>query len=206
MLIASTGNINGCEFTASGEGTANPSTGVIQFSAEFTEIPAKADPFGSLLAILILPTSMFGMEIDNAVNLLTLSGGSFEFIQHVGGDGVSARADGTLARRPSGEFLWISRAEGYVNTGEIRSVDPFDAVMIPNGPGSVKESICLPLNTRTGRHLITIFREFSLGSASELPGLQLRRMTLEPDIRASSVAVAIDTAIIPFARAYLRSR
>ncbi|MDX3537881.1 hypothetical protein PV721_26690 [Streptomyces sp. MB09-01] len=196
--IDSRGSINGIEFTAEGSGSADPSRGLIEFGVAFHPTPPGADTFGALLSILIIPTAIFGRELDESFNLLTLANGSFQFRQDVAGEGVAARSFGEVKGGGRGSFNWSSRADGFVEMEGVSSVEPFDAVMIPQGAGKMIESLSIPILCSTGRRLVTIVRQFTFAPDADLPGLQLRRMILEPTIGIGSVSVKIQADIMPF--------
>ncbi|MFI1508117.1 hypothetical protein [Streptomyces sp. NPDC020597] len=192
------------EFTAEGSGSVDPSRGFVEFSVEFRPPPPRADTFGSLLSILIIPTTGFGREFDGSVNLLTLTNGSFQFRQDVASEGVSVRSVGEVSRAGDSLFHWSSQADGSVELEGVSAVEPFDAVMIPQGAGKIAESLSIPVISATGRRLVTIFRQFTFAPDTDLPGLQLRRMVLKPTIGMSSISVQIQADIMPFNLAHSR--
>ena len=104
LTISSSGNINSVDFSATGSGTADVTSGLIQFAMTFDRIPPRANPFGSLLAMLIWDTTIHGKEEAGAVNLLSLSNGPYEFVQHSGGDAVSAKAKGEISKTGPHEY------------------------------------------------------------------------------------------------------
>jgi hypothetical protein len=196
--INSRGNLNGVDYAAKGSGTADPSLGLIEFGVSFYPTPPGADSFGSLLSILIIPTSGFGREIGNTVNLLTLTNGTFQFRQDVAADGIAATSTGKMDRVGTESFHWDSHAGGVVELEGVTGVDPFDAVMIPQGDGKITEVLSIPLICSAGRRPVTIVRQFTFAPHVGLSEMQLRRMTLEPTIRKDSVSVKIKADIIPF--------
>jgi hypothetical protein len=199
--IQSTGVINDVAYTARGEGLADADLGRVDFAATFEPVPAGANAFGSLLSILIIPTVAFGREFEGSTNLLSLAGDSFDFVQEVAGDEVSVRAEGSFGRVAEGEnYLWNSRASGSVTVSDIVSVNPFAAVMLSAGPGRLIETITIPLTTSDGAREVTIVRHFAFAGDRELPGLQIRDMLLEPEVRGATAAVRIQADIYPFAR------
>ncbi|MEU7599546.1 hypothetical protein [Streptomyces sp. NPDC041003] len=196
--IDSRGSINGVEFTAEGSGSADPSRGLVEFGVVFRPTLPGTDTFGALLSILIIPTTGFGREFDGSVNLLTLTNGSFQFRQDVAGEGVAARSVGEFKRTGNGSFHWSSNVDGFVEIEGVTSVEPFDAVMIPQGAGKMIESLSIPVVSSSGRQIVTIVRQFTFSPGVDLAGLQLRRMTLEPTIGTGSVSVKIKADIMPF--------
>jgi hypothetical protein len=205
--IQSTGVINEVEYTARGEGLADTESGRVDFAATFDPVPTGASAFGSLLSILIIPTVGFGRELDGSTNLLSLAGDSFDFVQEVAGNELSVRAEGSFGRANTEDnYLWTSRASGWVKLGEIVTVSPFAAVMLAAGPGRLAETITIPLTTSDGASEVTIVRHFTFSGGRELPGLQLRDMLLEPQIDGATAAVRIQADIYPFAKTRLRNR
>ncbi|MFD7782278.1 hypothetical protein ACFV4Q_04170 [Streptomyces nojiriensis] len=80
----------------------------------------------------------------------------------------------------------------------VSAVEPFDAVMIPQGPGKIIESLSLSAIADARRRLVTIVRQFTFAPDLALPGLQLRRMALEATMGTGSVSVKIQADIMPF--------
>jgi hypothetical protein len=206
LTIESSGNINSRDFSAKGSGTADTASGRIHFEVEFDVVPPETDPFGSLLAMLIWDTTVHGKEEGDAVNLLSLSEGPYEFAQHIGGDTVSASAKGQIEKTAENQYRWSSMSEGVVDLDRVASVESFDAVMVPDGPGRLYEYISLPIASATGRRVIPIVRHISFNSNNELPGMQIRHMKLTPEISPKYVSVSIETAIWPFEKAKLGRR
>jgi hypothetical protein len=206
LTIRSVGRINEFDFVARGSGFADLDTGAIEFTSTFEEVPPDADPFGSLLAMLIWGTTVFGKEEDQTSNLYSLGDGPYHFEQHIGGEAVSASANGKIERVDEDEFEWSSQSEGIVNIGRVVSVDPFEAVMVPKGPGQIDEYISIPIHTETGRHVVPIVRNISFNAHAQLPAAQLRHMRLTPNISQNSVTVSIETAIKPFQQATQQAR
>jgi hypothetical protein len=206
LVIASSGNINSHDFSAKGSGTADTKSGLVHFELDFDEVPPAADPFGSLLAMLIWDTTVHGKEEEGAVNLSSLSEGPYEFVQHIGGDTVSATAKGQISKSGDHEYLWSSRSDGVVNLDRVTSVENFDAIMIPEGPGRMSEYISIPILSVLRRNVVPIVRHITFHSDRELPGRQLRHMKLTPTIRQNHVSITIETAIFPFEKAKLARR
>lgn len=204
--IESTGVINDIEYSARGHGLADAESGRVDFAATFQPVPAGASAFGSLLSILIIPTAGFGRELDGSTNLLSLIDASFDFVQDAAGDGVSVHAEGSFRRGEGGSYLWTSRASGTVTLGDVTSVDPFAAVMLPDGPGRMLECITVPLMTSEGLHEVSIVRRFAFHGGAELPDMQLRTMILHPEVDGATAAVRIQGDVRPFSLAHRRSR
>lgn len=206
LTISSSGELNGVEYVARGDGLADVDRGRIDFAVSFDPLPGPASAFGSLLSILIIPTVAFGRELDGAKNLNSLAGSNFHFTQQVGGDGVAVRARGTFRRTADESFAWDSTASGQVALARVQSVDPFAAVMIPRGPGQFVESISLGLHTTEGHQMVHIVREFSFDPEAQLPAMQVRNMLLLPIDDGRTAGVRLQADIRPFLRAHTRER
>jgi len=198
ISIAGGGELNGVHFNAEGQGRGDPDKGHITFEVEFSPTPPRANPFGSLLSTLIIPTVAFGLEKDSANNMLTLAPDGFSFVQAVMGDDVVAESTGTFYRRSAQEFSWHAHTLGTVTLPAVIEVDPFTAIMIPQGRGKVMETISMNLRTADGDRSISFLRTFTFPPHRDLPQPQLRHMTLKPAIRLDSIAVELTAAIVPF--------
>lgn len=204
--IESTGVINDIEYSARGQGLADAEVGRVDFAVTFEPVPAGASAFGTLLSILIIPTSGFGRELDGSTNLLSLIDSSFDFVQDVAGDGISVHVEGGFRRAAEERYLWTARASGTVALGEVTAADPFAAVMLPDGPGRMTECITIPLRTVEGRRDVTLLRRFTFQDEAELPGTQLRTMILHPEVDGATAAVRLQADVRPFSRAHLGQR
>jgi hypothetical protein len=201
--IHATGTLNGRGFVADGDGLAEPTAGRIDFGVTFETNLDGTSPFGALLSILIIPTTGFGRSLEGSTNLVDLTGEGFDFTQDVAGDRVALHATGSFRRAPdASRFNWSSEASGRVALGDVVGVDPFTAVMVPGGPGSMVETIEIPVKTADARTVVTIVRRFRFNDRLELPHLQLRHMTLALDNGHAdrAAAVRIQADIYPFRR------
>lgn len=187
--ITGAGSINGVSFDAQGAGSGNASTGAWDFSVEFSEIPRKVDPFANLLGILILPTSVFGREEGDATNLLSLAGGVLEFTQTLRGDQIAVDSVGTIKRNGERELHWHSEARGDIQISELASVEPFDVVMLPQGPGKVTEVFALPFLNREGRSVVHALRQLTFTPRADLPSVQFRKVMIYSTVQAKTVKV-----------------
>jgi len=192
LEISGTGVVNDVEFEARGSGTGNSSTGRLQFAVEYSAIAEDTDPFAHLLGVLILETTVFGREIGNAQSLLTLADGVFEFTQEVMGDGIEVGSHGSVVHGDDEQsFRWTSISEGRVELRDVQRIEPFEAVMLPQGPGKMLDVLELPLVAGDSTHRVHIVRHFSFSPRAELPGIQLRRISVEPTIDGRRVGVDI---------------
>lgn len=204
--IESTGVINDIEYSARGQGLADAELGRVDFATTFEPVPAGASAFGTLLSILIIPTSGFGRELDGSTNLLSLVDASFDFVQDVTGEGISVHVEGGFRRAADERYLWTAHGSGTVALGDVTAADPFTAVMLPDGPGRMIECITIPLMTVEGRRDVTLLRRFTFHDGAELPGMQLRTMLLRPEVDGATASVRLQADVRPFSRAHLGSR
>lgn len=198
IQIVGSGSINDVSFTAEGDGTGDTKTGRLRFDATFSEVPRDTDAFANLLGVLIIPTNVFGQELGDAVNLMTLAGGEFEFTQEITGEGIYTSSSGKVERSGDDEFTWSSRAEGRVELSSVDAIKPIDAVMIPSGRGTLTEVLTLPIVERGVERPLQAVRQFSYEPRSELSRLQLRRIEIEPRIEDRRVSVDIRSVITTF--------
>ena len=195
------GTINDAAFAATGEGRADPETGVVEFGAAFDPVPEAASVSGALLSVLIIPTTGFGRPEGGSTNLVSLTASGFDFVQEVSGEQVSLQAEGSFRREGSRDhFTWSAQADGWVDLSEIASVADFSAVMVPDGPGAMIEVMEIPLVTAAGRTAVNIVRRFSFDETVALPALQSRRMSLTLHDRKVRADVSIQADIAPFHR------
>jgi|SoiMethySBSTD1v2_1073268.scaffolds.fasta_scaffold107232_4 hypothetical protein len=187
--ITSTGRVNGASFTANGTGVGDAGTGDWDFEVTFADKAADADAFATLVGILILPTVVFGREDGSTRNLLSLVGGNLEFTQLTDGDEVSVASRGSIRATPDGRLSWTSEAEGEIGLREVKEVEPFDAVMLPLGPGKIADVLTFPFVTPRGRRLVQAVRTITFNPAADLPGVQFRRVSIEPTATADGVRV-----------------
>jgi hypothetical protein len=187
--ITGVGSINGVSFRVEGSGSGCAASGKWNFNATFSEIPHNVHPFANLLGILIVPTAIFGREDGNATNLLRLANGILEFNQILRGDEIAVQSVGTIKRTTDRALLWHSEAEGEINIPELASVEPFDAVMLPQGPGKITETFALPFITGHGRQVIHFLRQFTFTPGAGLEQVQFRRITIRLSVQARTVTV-----------------
>jgi len=188
VVIKGKGKVNGVTFEASGKGSGNAASGKWDFSVMFSKVPADVDPFANLLGILILPTVVFGKVHGDAENLLTVAGGDLEFTQRLRGDDVHVDAVGTF-RRTGTEFVWNSEAEGKIGIPRVASIEPFDAVMLPQGHGKFTETFAFPFVCESGRVLVQAVRNFTFSPRAELRDIQFRRIAIVSSVEGRTVSV-----------------
>jgi len=187
--ITSVGLINSEEFEGHGVGIGDPDSGSWDFEVTFSRVPLDTDAFATLVGILILPTVIFGREEDGTKNLLTLADGNLEFTQLTEGDDAGVRSHGSIRAGQEGRLSWFSRAEGEMRIREVREVEPFDAIMLPLGAGKIVDVLTFPFITSKGRQLVHAIRTITFSPNVELPGVQLRRVHIEPIEQAATVRV-----------------
>jgi hypothetical protein len=198
LEIDGSGEVNGTGFTAEGRGGADAESGRFWFDVDFSAVPPGADPFANLLAIFIIPTGIFGQEMENATNLLRLAGGELDFTQSLSADGVATRSSGRIQRVDDETFRWTSTVEGRVELRNVTAIEPCEAVMVPGGAGKIVETIELPLFEGERRLVVHAARTFTFTPRSDLPDLQLRFIDIEPRVSGNTVGVTITSAIWPF--------
>jgi hypothetical protein len=189
VRVSGTGLVNGERYDVEGAGTGNAALGQWDFSAEFSTVPRDVDPFANLLGILILPTIVFGRQLGDAVNLLTLADASLEFTQTLRGDDVAVQSVGTIRRLSPGELHWHSEASGDIRLPALSAVEPFDAVMLPQGPGRLIDTFALPFQGRQGRQILHAVRQVTFTPRADMKEIQFRRITIHWSVQGSSVNV-----------------
>jgi hypothetical protein len=193
--IEGVGTINGVAFDARGNGIGNAGTGRLSFSVEFSAIPDGTDPFAGVLGVLIIGTTVFGRELGDAYSLMTLADGEFEFTQMVAGPRIEVGGFGAVTRSSDRGFHWTSTADGTVDLRGVTSIEPFDAVMLPQGPGKLVDVLEFPVVAQTERHHVHVVRHFSFTPRAELPTIQLRAVEIKPTIEGRRVSVDIASEI-----------
>lgn len=198
LAITGGGTINGVDFSSSGAGRGDTRDGRLKFGVSFSALAEGMDPLANVFSSLILPTGLFGQEVDGALSLLSLAQGEFAFRQVLGGDGIAARSFGTLSRSASRGFTWASRAEGLVDLRSVSEIHPVWVVMIPSGPGRLTETIEWSVVDADKTKRFHAVRDFTFSPSAELPALQLRDVTLTADKGERNVSVSIVSRIVPF--------
>lgn len=199
LLIDGVGTVNGTRFTANGRGEGSSVTGDLSYEVEFSDVHEGTDLFANLLAVLILPTGLFGRELDDAENLLTIAGGEFRFSQLLAGEGVSAQASGKLTLTGEREFTFSSSAEGEVNFVRVSAIHPFSVIMVPAGLGKLIETIEWPIVERDEVRRIYSIRHFTFEPVRTLRQEQLRDVRIEPPhADGLRLELRINSAIRPF--------
>lgn len=187
--ISSAGRINGEDFDGRGWGTGDAETGAWDFEVTFSRVPREASAFATLVGILILPTIIFGREDDDTTNLLTLAGGDIEFTQLTDGSGVAVQSQGNIRTQGPDTMIWRSEAFGDLQMPEVHGVEPFDAVMLPSGPGRIADVLTFPFLTKRGRELVHAVRNVTFNPQAELRHVQFRRIEIRPTSEGSTVRV-----------------
>ena len=200
LQIRGSGTINGVTFDAVGSGTGDTETGELSFKVTFSEISKGVDPLACLLGVLIIPT-VLGRTSGNAVNLMTLAHGVFEFTQVLSGEGVNISSVGNMSRSGDEELTWRSEAEGSAQLKGVTAIEPFEAVMIPQGAGKVTDVLEIPLVGSRQTTRVHAVRNFTFTPRSELHQLQLRHIAIEPETTENTVGVNIMTTIREFTAA-----
>ncbi|WP_460305861.1 hypothetical protein [Actinocorallia aurea] len=195
LVIEGSGRVNDIEFTASGRGEGDTLTGDLEFEVAFSDVSAHTDPFANLLAVLILPTGLFGREGENAANLLTISGGDFFFRQILSGPNIAAQSSGRLDRTGPREFTWTSFAEGQVELAEVTEIQPFNVVMIPAGPGGMIETAEWPIVDDGQVKRVHAIRDFTFDPTAGLAGHQLRHVQIESASDGLALRLRIQSTI-----------
>jgi hypothetical protein len=203
LQIMGSGTINGVTFDAAGGGTGNTETGELSFRVTFSEISTDVDPLANLLGVLIIPT-VLGRTLGRAVNLMTLTDGVFEFTQVLSGEGINISSVGSMSRGGDEELAWTSKAEGSAQLKGVTGIEPFEAVMIPQGAGKVIDVLEIPLIVGRQTRRVHAVRNFTFTPRSELHQLQLRHIAIEPEIEGNTVGVNIMTTIREFTAAHRR--
>jgi hypothetical protein len=195
LVIEGSGVVNGTQFTTTGRGEGDSDSGALSFEVEFSAIADKTDPIANLLAVLILPTGLFGREIDGAENLLTLTDGDFQFSQLLAGDGIRTTSSGKLARTGEREFTWSSHAEGDAALSSVSEIHPFKVIMVPAGHGKLIETVQWPLVDAGELKHVHAIRHFSFDPTAQLRDHQLRDVAIKPRVDGLTVRLDIDTAV-----------
>ena len=197
LRVSGTGSVNGVSFEATGAGRGDSRSGELAFEVSFSDVPRGTDPLVNLLGVLIIPT-VLGREEDGAVNLMTLAGGDFEFTQVLSGEGVDISSVGRMTRSADDELVWTSEAEGTADLAGVTAIEPFEAVMVPQGPGRFVDVLRIPLVVRGRPRHVHAVRQFTFSPGAELPQLQLREITVDPAQDGKAVSVSIRSTIRPF--------
>lgn len=197
IKIAGKGKVNAVEFAATGGGRCDTATGRIAFDVEFSRLARGSHPLANLLGVLIIPT-VFGREHDGARNLMSLTGGNFEFTQVMTAKGIAVTSKGSMSRTADDEVTWRSSAEGTVRLADVSAIEPFSAVMLPRKAGHVVDVLSIPLVQRGRRLVVHAIRDFRFTPRARLAQHQIRHITVKPTVRRLSVGVAITSDIFPF--------
>jgi hypothetical protein len=158
--------------------------------------PLQEQP-GLPLGVLIIPT-VLGRPLGRAVNLMTLTDGVFEFTQVLTGEEIDVSSVGKMSPSGDGELTWTSQAEGSAQLKGVTAIEPFEAVMIPQGAGKLPDVLEIPLIVREQTRRIHAVRNFTFTPKSELHQLQLRHISIEPETKGNTVGVNIVTSIREF--------
>jgi hypothetical protein len=197
IKIDGSGRVNDVEFTAVGHGLCDTGTGRISFGVNFSRLATGSHPLANLLGVLILPT-VFGREHGEAENLLTLTGGNFQFIQVMTGDGIDVASKGEMSRTGDEEVTWRSEAQGVVRLVDVSPIETFAAVMLPRGPGHVIDVLAIPLVEKGRRMVLHAIRDFKFEPTAALKRHQIRQISVVPNVESLSVNVAITSDIFIF--------
>lgn len=197
IKIAGKGKVNAVEFAATGGGRCDTATGRIAFDVEFSRLARGSHPLANLLGVLIIPT-VFGREHDGARNLMSLTGGNFEFTQVMTAKGIAVTSKGSMSRTADDEVTWRSSAEGTVRLAGVSAIEPFSAVMLPRQAGHVVDVLSIPLVQRGRRLVVHAIRDFRFTPRARLAQHQIRHITVKPTVGRLSVGVAITSDIFPF--------
>jgi hypothetical protein len=195
LVIEGGGTINETSFTATGQGEGDSLSGSLSFEVTFSAVREGTDPIANLLGVLILPTGLFGRELDGATNLLTLSDGDFGFRQLLAGEGVAAQSNGKLGRTGDREFTWSSSAEGQVELTRVSEIRPFSVIMLPAGLGKLIETIEWPIAEDDVVRRVYAIRHFTFEPVAQLEDHQLRDVTIESQVDGLSVRLDINSSI-----------
>lgn len=199
LQIEGDGLINDTAFWTMGTGRGDTRTGDLAFQVTFSELAEGADPLANVLSSLILPTGLFGREVDGALSLLTLAGGEFSFRQRLAGEGVAAESTGVLVRGTSSRGLvWRSQAKGRVKLRHVSEIRPVRVVMIPSGPGRLIETIQWSVVDQGKDKVFHAVRDFTFNPAAELPGPQFRDVVVRHRSEGRQVSLQINSTILPF--------
>jgi len=198
LRIEGGGHVNGTEFRASGAGRGDTRSGELSFDVYFSDLSADTDPLANVFSSLILPSGLFGREVDGAAGLLTVADGEFVFRQRLGGKG-GVRAESVGGLHADGEdFVWRSEARGQVPLRDVSEIRPVSVVMIPSGSGRLVETIQWAVVDEGMERTFHAVREFTFRPDREFTGLQLREVSLQPLKRGREVSVQISSTIRPF--------
>lgn len=197
LRIEGSGRINDTEYTAAGDGTCDPEAGDIRFQVAFSQIASNADPLGHLLAVLIIPT-VFGRERGGARNLLTVADGAFEFTQSMAADDLTVESCGSMEKVSAREIVWRSSARGHVRIGRVARIDPFTAVMIPQGGGRMLDVLSIPLIETDRTTVVHAVRSFDFRADAVLEQQQLRRISIRTEVEARRITATITSEMSPF--------
>ncbi len=197
IKIASTGTVNAVDFSATGGGRCDTSTGRIAFDVEFSRLARGSHPLANLLGVLIIPT-VFGRQHDGAQNLMSLTGGNFQFTQVMTAKGIAVTSTGSMSRTGESEVTWRSSADGTVRLADVSAIEPFSAVMLPRKAGHVVDVLSIPLVQRGRRLIVHAIRDFKFTPSAKLAQHQIRHITVKPKVDRQSVGVAITSDIFPF--------
>jgi len=197
IKIAGTGTVNAVDFSATGGGRCDTSTGRIAFDVEFSRLAGGSHPLANLLGVLIIPT-VFGRQHDGAQNLMSLTGGNFQFTQVMTAKGIAVTSTGSMSRTGESEVTWRSSADGTVRLADVSAIEPFSAVMLPRKAGHVVDVLSIPLVQRGRRLIVHAIRDFKFTPRAKLAQHQIRHITVKPKVDRLSVGVAITSDIFPF--------
>lgn len=144
--IEISGTINGDDFTGKGTSIGDRTLGNPSVSITYSRIPIGSNVLSNFIAIINMLSTLLSREIAPARGFLTLTGGDYEFSRSVEGIGASLRSSGSMERLGPNNLRLKSNINGTIAQPENVEIDEWEGVQIPDGPGSVREVMVIPVS------------------------------------------------------------
>jgi|GEM_PF-6037935 len=183
VAIEVSGNINGEDFTGTGESTGDRNLGNPSVTIKYSRIPKGSNVLGNFISIINMLSTLLSKEIPPAKGFLSLTGGNYGFSRSVEGPNVSLFSSGSMQRVDANNLVLRSRITGKINQAPTATVERWEGVQLPDGPGRVREVMILPVRSN-GKEVETVYvvTNYNFDPSVSLPSLQVREIEIQPQL------------------------
>lgn len=181
-----TAQINGSSLEISARGSGDPSIGRWVTLIEYSDLPSGWEPAGTFISVYTGLNQMFAFEVDQqALNLLTACGGSYEFERD-----VEFAADGRVIGEAHSHMKLVGDAESITGSGDVEAsgdwtgvsspvaMRPFAELWQTDGAATVTGVMSVPLVAADGSVVVARMRTlYRLGESGNTGESGVRALT-----------------------------
>lgn len=196
IAIELSGNINGDDFTGTGYSEGDRTLGNPSVNIAYSSIPRGTNVLGSFVSIINMLSTLLSREIPPAKGFLSLTGGDYSFSRSVEGPSVKLYTYGNMQRLAATDLKLTSRINGNIDQPPSATIERWEGVQLPDGPGRVRELMILPVRF-DGKEPETVYivTSYNFNPSVTLPSLQIRQIEIAPQLAGKTLSATFKASI-----------